>query len=294
MNSPADYTALDEKNIRSFNGQINGESRLSLFAGPAVVGFVGLIICWAAYFPLLRLSGAAFYNAVLSILFIVANVWVVWMMIFTHRSGEAVLRLALFASRNNLRFFYKLNQLSIPGLIRDSRRTTISGVQLEGSYNGKAFEYQNSYTLGQSYNIMSVRILRSDDLEKHVELPHILFNCRSNDKLFGKNISKYFAESNKISLEGDLDNKFTLHSKVDPITTLSFVSPDLIAIIQDHAHDIDIELYMDRVTIMTNWGYPDKQNIETSLNLVDALRPKIERYFRIQSSIDKIGPTKPI
>jgi hypothetical protein len=298
MTNPVDYSAFSEPDIRRFNGQIPGLDRQSFYIGPFVFGVVVIIAAWGLFLPLLgvclALVTAVSKNVfvgfgaigILLIGFVAAHLYALWLVLFSYRSTESTLRLALFAWRNKLSFGQKISQLDIPGLIRDSRKSTYSGCTMEGHYNGKSFEFQSVYTLRQSYNIVSVRIVRADTFEKNVELPHILFNCKSNDRFFVSNLPRYFDRSEKINLETTLDKNYTMYSKADPVTTLSLISPDIIAIIADHGKNIDIELCMDRVTIMMNWGYAGKDTFETSLKIIDALRPKIERYFRIQQSIN--------
>jgi uncharacterized membrane protein YfbV (UPF0208 family) len=109
-------------------------------------------------------------------------------------------------------------------------------------------------------------------------LPNMVLDAKSNNTLFGTtDLPLSFSADQKLSLEGDFDNYFTLYcpNKYEEDALYVF-TPDLMALLIDQTAEFDVEIVDDWLFLYST----------TPLNLSDV--PTLNHLFRI---IDTVGAT---
>lgn len=79
-------------------------------------------------------------------------------------------------------------------------------------------------------------------------VPHMLLDARANDILGISNLPRGVDRSQRLSLEGDFDQHFTLYAPAEYQTDALYVfTPDLMATLIDEGSSYDVELVDDRL-----------------------------------------------
>lgn len=105
-------------------------------------------------------------------------------------------------------------------------------------------------------------------------LPHMLLDAKSNNSIFGSNLPVFFDRSQRLSLEGDFNEHFTLYCPREYETDALYIfTPDLMVLLIDEAAKHDVEIVDDWMFVYSN----------AKLNLADprALAP----LFRIVETV---------
>lgn len=77
-------------------------------------------------------------------------------------------------------------------------------------------------------------------------LPHMLLDAKSNNSIFGSNLPVSFGRDQRLSLEGNFDEFFTLYCPREYETDALYVfTPDLMALLIDEAANRDVEIVDD-------------------------------------------------
>ncbi|MBC7591497.1 MAG: hypothetical protein H7226_10705 [Salinibacterium sp.] len=161
----------------------------------------------------------------------------------SRKRWESWYRLDRFASRNGMRFSPSDANPQYPGAIFSNGHSRQSLNHFR-SNSSRFLDYGNyRYTTGSGKNrsthnwgFLALALDRS--------LPHMVLDSRANNGLFGaSNLPAAFQKDQILSLEGDFDNYFTLYCPRQYERDALYVfTPDLMALLIDHAAPFDVEV----------------------------------------------------
>lgn len=107
-------------------------------------------------------------------------------------------------------------------------------------------------------------------------LPHMLLDAKGNNSIFGSNLPVAFGRDQRLSLEGDFDEHFTLYCPREYETDALYVfTPDLMALLIDEAANRDVEIVDDWMLVY-------------SRSKLDMSNPhELSRLFRIVETVGR-------
>ncbi len=185
------------------------------------------------------------------------------------------LRLAVFAERNGF-VFRPVDDSVYPGTLFQQggarRLESMLRRQHDRVFEAGEFVFETGSEKNRRQHRRGYLMLQLDR-----RLPHILLDARSNNGLFGSNLSHGFDRSQILGLEGDFDRYFTLYCPRGYERDALYVfTPDVMAAFIDGAADVDVEIVDDllfvylgdglRLDDPTEWGRIER--------IVSALWPK--------------------
>ncbi len=98
------------------------------------------------------------------------------------------------------------------------------------------------------YNADSMRAI---DIDLPKEFPHLLFDSRAKRDVVGTKY--YYHSSQKLSLEGNFDTKFTFYApKGYEQLALSVATPDFMQILVQYSKDYDVEIYRSHLRLISS------------------------------------------
>lgn len=124
---------------------------------------------------------------------------------------------------------------------------------IEGTVGGSQSSTDGNVTFTVSYGTTSVRSYGYLALRLERALPHLVLDATRNDRTFGSSIPMPIAGGQTLSLEGDFDQHFTLHSPNGYERDALYVfAPDLMALLIDETGDLDVEIVDDMLYVYAN------------------------------------------
>lgn len=208
-------------------------------------GIVGVIISMAT----LSGSPAAAAIPLLLIFLLLAGVGVtIWL---TVRNRQAVrYRLDQFARANGMFYEPKVASPPLPGMIFSLGHSRQSTDLLRGT-KPRFVEFGNyQYTVKSGKNSITYR-WGYVAVKLDVPLPNIVLDAKGNNG-FGSNLPASFRKAQRLSLEGDFDQHFTLYCpKGYERDALYLFTPDIMARFIDHAAQLDVEIVDDWLFLYT-------------------------------------------
>jgi hypothetical protein len=124
---------------------------------------------------------------------------------------------------------------------------------IEGTVGGSQSSTDGNVTFTVSYNTTSVRSYGYLALRLERALPHLVLDATRNDRTFGSSIPMPIAGGQTLSLEGDFDQHFVLHSPVGYERDALYVfAPNLMALLIDETGDFDVEIVDDMLYAYAN------------------------------------------
>lgn len=185
-------------------------------------------------------------------------------------------RLSTFAARNNMLYSTTARTPDYDGAIfRVGNSRTIyerlwrdTEPQMElGNYRYTTGSGKNKTTHHWSY--LAVRLPR--------RLPHMLLDAKGNNSLFGSNLPLSFGRDQRLSLEGDFDQHFTLYCPREYETDALYIfTPDLMALLIDDAADLDVEIMDDVMFVYANakTDFSNPHHLARLLGIIDTVGTK--------------------
>lgn len=170
------------------------------------------------------------------------------------------LRMDRFARANGFTFSPESPNPGYPGAIfqlGDSRKATEHFRTTEGRF----LDFGNyQYTTGSGKN-RSTRTWGFLAIELDRKLPHMVLDSKANNGLFGgTNLPATFHKEQILSLEGDFDQYFTLYCpKQYERDALYLFTPDLMALLIDHAAPFDVEIVDAWMFVYSSSAFPAAQ-----------------------------------
>jgi len=197
------------------------------------------------------------------------------------RTRESTYRIARFAEANAMTFRPFVADPPLPGMIfhrGDARMAS----QLVRGQHPRFVEFGNyTYTTGSGKN-KTTHSWGYVAVKLDVPLPNIVLDALGNNSL-GSNLPSTFSKDQRLSLEGDFDQHFTLYCPSGyEADALYLFTPDIMARFIDHAAQLDVEivddwmfLYMRRpasTTDVSTWAW--------LFGTVGALMTKFDQWAR--------------
>ncbi|HRN29735.1 MAG TPA: hypothetical protein PK890_08560 [Terrimesophilobacter sp.] len=108
-------------------------------------------------------------------------------------------------------------------------------------------------------------------------LPHMLLDAKGNNSLFGSNLPIRFGRDQRLSLEGDFDEHFTLYCPREYEADALYVfTPDLMALLIDQAANLDVEIMDDWMLVYakSKLDFSDPHRLSRLLGIVDTVGKK--------------------
>lgn len=197
------------------------------------------------------------------------------------RKHETAYRLSRFAAANGMVYEHEIDDPPLPGMIFQQGSSRESFSLLRG-YQPRFVEFANyEYTTGSGkhrrthhWGYVAVKL--------DVPLPNIVLDALGNNTL-GTNLPSSFARDQRLSLEGNFDQYFTLYCPEGyEADALYLFTPDIMARFIDNAAQLDVEivddwmfLYMQRPASTTDaatWAW--------LFGTVGALMTKFDQWAR--------------
>jgi hypothetical protein len=158
---------------------------------------------------------------------------------------ERSYRLNRFAAANGMGFVPTLAAPGLPGMIFDLGGSRTASDLVRGE-QPRFVEFANyRYTTGSGKN-RTTHHWGYVAIKLDVPLPHIVLDATSNNSLFGSNLPATFDADQKLSLEGDFDQHFSLYCPEGyEQDALYLFTPDIMARFIDNAAALDVEIVDD-------------------------------------------------
>lgn len=170
------------------------------------------------------------------------------------------LRMDRFAQANGFVFSPASPNPAYPGAIfqlGDSRTAT----EHFRTADGRFLDFGNyRYTTGSGKN-RSTHTWGYLAIELDRRLPHMVLDSKANNGLFGgSNLPATFDKDQILSLEGDFDQHFTLYCPKEYERDALYVfTPDLMALLIDHAAPFDVEIVDNWMFVYSATAFPVAQ-----------------------------------
>ena len=272
-----DYSPLNAKNPKRMESDLTDLPKLANNTIIAVILVVLLVLLTPA---VAKTFGANLprhigdYNfTVVAIIITGVSLLFIILRNFLGKSNRTAVRLSNFAVSNGFHYEFGIDKSNQPTSIAlggvvgsDSGFTQASNI-IYGKYRDFDFQIFNPYMRG-FFTMMKVRL--------NNKYPHIVLDSRANNP-FISNIGNFFSEESRIHLEGDFDKYFKVYSKAPAEDSLRILSPDMMTLMIDSGHKTDIELFEDRLHIISNYKYASEEDIKYFFTLADTLLNKLDR-----------------
>jgi hypothetical protein len=158
---------------------------------------------------------------------------------------ERWFRLDRFAAANGMSYLPGLQSPVLPGMIFTVGNSRSSSDIIRGD-EPRFVEFANyEYTTGSGKNRTTHR-WGYVAIKLDVPLPHIVLDATSNNGLFGSNLPASFDRDQRLGLEGDFDEFFSLYCPAGyERDALYLFTPDIMARFIDNAAALDVEIVDD-------------------------------------------------
>ena len=263
MTSPQTFDArpltepVDAAAVRAF-AELRSRQSTSMSAS-TIIGIVAVAIGAIVLIPMLVtlvLSIASFGGSaasaaiplVLIALLLAAVGVLIWLGV---RNAQATrYRLHRFAQANGMTYEAKVVNPPLPGMIFSLGRSRQSTDLIRGS-RPRFVEFGNyQYTVQSGKNSTTYR-WGYVAVKLDVPLPNIVLDAKGNNG-FGSNLPASFQRAQRLSLEGDFDQHFTLYCPAGyERDALYLFTPDIMARFIDNAAELDVEIVDDWLFLYT-------------------------------------------
>ncbi|MFJ2551865.1 hypothetical protein [Microbacterium sp. NPDC087591] len=172
-------------------------------------------------------------------------VWLGW------RNGrDTRYRLSRFAQANGMSYEARVADPPLPGMIFSLGRSRLATDLVRGS-TPRYVEFGNyQYTVQRGKNSTTYR-WGYVAVKLDVPLPNIVLDAKGNNG-FGSNLPASFQKEQRLSLEGDFDQHFTLYCPAGyERDALYLFTPDIMARFIDNAAQLDVEIVDDWLFLYT-------------------------------------------
>jgi len=116
------------------------------------------------------------------------------------------------------------------------------------SFNGMTVTSTVTTDIPRRYGYLSIALERM--------MPHMVLDAKSNNPILGTSLPLSLSSDQRLSLEGDFDQHFTLYCPREYERDALYVfTPDLMAVLIDEAGDVDVEIIDDRLFVYASGGF---------------------------------------
>ena len=197
-------------------------------------------------------------------------------------SSERMYRLDRFARANAMHYVPRLDAPGLPGMIFSLGSGRLSSDLVRGD-RPRFVEFANyRYTTGSGKN-RQTHHWGYVAVKLDTPLPHIVLDATSNNGLFGSNLPLTFDKDQRLSLEGDFDEYFSLYCPADyERDALYLFTPDIMARFIDNAAALDVEIVDDWLFLYAKRDFStlDPQTWAWLFSVVGALLDKFAQWAR--------------
>lgn len=202
-------------------------------------------------------------------------------------------RLSRFATANGMTYEDQVNDPPLPGMIFTLGRAR-KAKQLVRGHSPRFVEFGNyQYTTGSGKNSSTHR-WGYVAVKLDVPLPNIVLDALGNNAVFGTNLPASFQKQQRLSLEGDFDQYFTLYCPAGyERDALYLFTPDIMARFIDNAAELDVEIVDDWLFLYTKREAStlDAATWAWLFGAVGALITKLDQWARWRD--DRLASTRP-
>jgi len=198
------------------------------------------------------------------------------------RSERRKAKLYRFAVQNGVEPLFEKSPLSYTGMIFDeghSRKINEALILPDGAELGN-YEYVTGSGKNRSthrYGYVKIPLTRN--------LPHMVLDGKANNFLGFTGMTDSFDRSQKLSLEGDFDNYFTLYApKQYERDALYVFTPDVMQVLIDEGKRFDMEIVDDELYAYSNTTFDliSKKQLSSLMKIIETvgseIRDQTKRY----------------
>lgn len=200
----------------------------------------------------------------------------------TRSHDERMYRLDRFARANAMQYEPRLDAPGLPGMIFSIGSSRRSSDLVRGD-RPRFVEFANyRYTTGSGKNRQTHQ-WGYVAVKLDTPLPHIVLDATSNNGLFGSNLPLTFDKDQRLSLEGDFDEYFSLYCPADyERDALYLFTPDIMARFIDNAAALDVEIVDDWLFLYAKRDFStlDPATWAWLFSVVGALLDKFAQWAR--------------
>ncbi|MEV7610293.1 hypothetical protein AB0N61_12510 [Microbacterium sp. NPDC089320] len=249
---------VDPKAVSAFNAELrarggSGMTGSTVFA-IVIIGIMALIgvpVLVATIGSMIRTPGGSGFVGVGVLLFgAVAVIIAIGAVIGWRRARVTRYRLNRFAQANGMSYEGKVAAPRLPGMIFSRGNSRMSTDLVRGT-TPRIVEFGNyQYTVRSGKNSTTYR-WGYVAVKLDVPLPNIVLDAKGNNG-FGSNLPASFQREQRLSLEGDFDEYFTLYCPEGyERDALYLFTPDIMARFIDNAAELDVEIVDDWMFLYT-------------------------------------------
>ncbi|WP_449407068.1 hypothetical protein [Microbacterium maritypicum] len=249
---------VDPRAVRTFAAELRARgatgASLSTVIGAVVVGIVVLVslpIAGSVLVGLFTRPGSFGFGGIGLLVFGLIGVGLgVGALLGWRRARETRYRLDRFARANGMTYEGRIADPPLPGMIFSLGRSRLSTDLVRGT-RPRFVEFGNyRYTVQSGKNSTTYR-WGYVAVKLDVPLPNIVLDAKGNNA-FGSNLPASFQRAQRLSLEGDFDQHFTLYCPEGyERDALYLFTPDIMARLIDNAAELDVEIVDDWLFLYT-------------------------------------------
>ena len=279
---------VDPKAVSAFVRDMRARSSGRGIAAGTVIAIVVVVIMAAIAVPMLVLGVTAAIRSGASViglpfvLFLVAFVGIgIAAFVTSRRKRVARYRISRFAAANGMTYEDQVLDPPLPGMIFGIGSSRVSEQLVRGS-TPRFVEFGNyRYTVKSGKNSTTYR-WGYVAVKLDVPLPNIVLDALGNNG-FGSNLPASFGKDQRLSLEGDFDQYFTLYCPQGyERDALYLFTPDIMARFIDSAAQLDVEIVDDWLFLYTKREAStlDAATWAWLFGAVGALMTKLDQWAR--------------
>jgi hypothetical protein len=280
---------VDAAAVRSFAAELRSR-RSGTATAAVVIGIIVAVVAAVIIIPVFATILISFLSlgespgiAVIPVLLIVLGLGaaVVIALLTWHRGRERRYRLHRFAQANGMDYEAQVDSPPLPGMIFSLGNSRMSTDLLRGS-RPRFVEFGNyQYTVRSGKSSTTYR-WGYVAVKLDVPLPNIVLDAVGNNG-FGSNLPASFQKQQRLSLEGDFDQHFTLYCPAGyEQDALYLFTPDIMARFIDNAAQLDVEIVDDWLFLYTQRRVStlDPETWAWLFGAVGALMTKFDQWAR--------------
>ena len=246
---------VDPRAVSAFNAQLRSRGKTGASATTiiafvifGVVFLVAMTVVGATMVSLFTDPGSSSFAGIGILL--AAAVGITIAAVSWRRSRVARYRLDAFARANGMAYEARVMDPALPGMLFSLGRSREATDLVRGTAP-RFVEFGNyQYTTGSGKNSTTHR-WGYVAVKLDVPLPNIVLDAKGNNG-FGSNLPASFQREQRLSLEGDFDQYFTLYCPEGyERDALYLFTPDIMARFIDNAAELDVEIVDDWLFLYT-------------------------------------------
>ncbi|MGO2188971.1 MAG: hypothetical protein ACTH4Y_12090 [Microbacterium gubbeenense] len=293
---------VDRQTARVFASTLRERFPFARRGTLSIAGIVIPVVMFIFSLPLLAIGiGALILNPPpMGLIFTLMSVAMIagGVLILVKRGDSAAdqYRLDRFAAANGMRFHPGYDDPQLPGVLFTVGRDRQSSQLVRGE-EPRFVEFGNfRYTTGSGKSEQTHRwgyiAVRLD-----APLPNIVLDAEGNNGLFGSNLPVRLDKRQRLSLEGNFDQYFSLYCPQGYETdALYLFTPDIMQRFMNRAAQLDVEIVDDWLFFYS--GAPlstlDADRWRWEFSVVGAMLDKIARWSRWRDERLRIASTPPV